>query len=282
MMNLALDIAHDHVRILPLPDPAAATAAPEAAIETRHVCVCYGSNPVVEDVTLCIPRGHITAIIGPSGCGKSSFLQALNRMTDLTPGCEVRGCVRVGDLDLSDKSFDVRGVRKHVGMIFQRPNPFPLSIRRNLELPMREHGVRDPQQLRAQVQRVLEQVGLWHEIKDRLDDSALSLSGGQQQRLCIARAIALQPRVLLMDEPCSALDPISSRVVENLILQLRGDYTILIVTHNLAQARRIADYTAFFWVRDGRGRLIEFGPTARVFDHPCDPLTRSYVQGLAG
>ncbi|MGH8527038.1 MAG: phosphate ABC transporter ATP-binding protein, partial [Gammaproteobacteria bacterium] len=177
---------------------------------------------------------------------------------------------------------DVIRLRRRIGMIFQKPNPFPLSIRRNLELPLREHGLRDREQIALAVETVLRDVGLWDEVKDRLDSPALALSGGQQQRLCVARALVLSPEVLLMDEPCSALDPLSSGVVEDLIVSLRGRYTVLIVTHNLAQARRIADYAALFWMQDGAGQPIEAGTAKQIFEDPREPLTAAYVSGMRG
>ncbi|MBE0468611.1 MAG: ATP-binding cassette domain-containing protein [Methyloprofundus sp.] len=188
-----------------------------------------------------ICKGCITALIGPSGCGKTSFLSALNRLTDMLPDCQVTGDMQFNGSDLSDPSLNILNLRRDIGMIFQKPVPFPLSIRRNIELPLREHGISNKKERDSLVQQALQDVGLWAEVKDRLEASALALSGGQQQRLCIARALALKPKVLLMDEPCSALDPISSAVVEDLIKRLRGRYTIIIVTHNLAQAKRIAN-----------------------------------------
>lgn len=255
---------------------------PEPWIETENLSIHYGQNRVLENVTLSIHRGCITALIGPSGCGKTSFLSCLNRLTDLVPGCRVEGGITIGSLDVRAAGTDVIALRRRVGMIFQKPNPFPLSIRRNIELPLKEHGIRSRQERAKIVESVLEDVGLWEEVKDRLDAPAQALSGGQQQRLCIARALALRPEVLLFDEPCSALDPISSDVVEELITDLRHQYTVVVVTHNLNQARRIADFAAFFWASNGSGRLIEHGPTSRIFDAPQEPLTLAYVNGGAG
>jgi len=220
--------------------------------------------------------------VGPSGCGKTSFLTSLNRLTDLIPGCRVAGRIRLDGLDVLAPHTDVIRLRRRVGMIFQKPNPFPLSIWKNLEFPLREHGLRDRKQIATNIQTVLRDVGLWGEVKDRLHSPALALSGGQQQRLCIARALVLSPDVLLMDEPCSALDPLSSGVVEDLIVGLRGRYTVLIVTHNLAQARRIADYAALFWVQNGAGQLIEAGKTKQIFEEPRESLTQAYVSGMRG
>lgn len=251
-------------------------------ISVEGLSLSYGGKAALRDIDLDIYRGCVTALIGPSGCGKTSLLSALNRLTDLIPGCAVRGRITVDGNDVLQHSADVQKLRRHVGMIFQKPNPFPLSIRRNIEMPLREHGLRDRVTLEERVERALVDVGLWPEVKDRLDTPALALSGGQQQRLCIARAIALEPRVLLMDEPCSALDPLSSAAVESLIQSLRGRYTVVIVTHNLAQARRIANYAAFFWVRDLAGTLIEFGHCERIFDAPRHDLTAAYVNGVRG
>jgi phosphate transport system ATP-binding protein len=251
-------------------------------LRAQGVGVSYRGRVAVEGVNLSMVERRITALVGPSGCGKTSFLTSLNRLSDLIGGCRVDGSVFFHDRDIMAPECDVVGLRRRVGMIFQRPNPFPLSVRRNLAFPLREHGVRD----RAEVERIVESslrdVGLWEEVKDRLDGSALALSGGQQQRLCIARALALAPEVLLMDEPCSALDPLSSGVVEDLILRLRERYTVLIVTHNLAQARRVADDVALFWAQGGPGRLVEFGSTQQFFGSPQHPLTQAYVDGLRG
>ncbi len=259
-----------------------ACCVPEPMIEIVKLWLSYGGKRALEDVSLDIYRGCITALIGPSGCGKTSFLSALNRLTDVIPGCEVGGNIRIGGEDIHDAAIDVARLRKTVGMVFQRPNPFPLSIRRNIEMPLREHGLRNRTELADRVEQALAAVGLWAEVKDRLGTPALALSGGQQQRLCIARALALEPSVLLMDEPCSALDPLSSAIVEDLIASLRGRYTIAVVTHNLAQARRIANYAAFFWVRERTGTLIEFGHCRQLFETPEHHLTAAYVGGARG
>ena len=255
---------------------------PVPAMQMTDVSVRYGSRVVLEKVTLDVHKGCITALIGPSGCGKTSFLSALNRLTDLVPNAQVSGKVLLEGQDVFDPKLDLMALRRRIGMIFQRPNPFPLSIRRNLELPLKEHGVRGREVLSAKIEAALRAVGLWEEVGDRLDASALALSGGQQQRLCIARALVLEPEVLLMDEPCSSLDPISSGVVEELIVSLRGRYTVVIVTHNLAQARRIANYAAFFWMKDRVGNLIEFDRCQRLFDAPSHELTAAYVSGARG
>ncbi|MDT8385783.1 MAG: phosphate ABC transporter ATP-binding protein [Gammaproteobacteria bacterium] len=251
-------------------------------LRIRDLAVAYGDTTVLDAVSLDIYRGCITALIGPSGCGKTSFLSTLNRLTDLIPTAQVRGEVRFEDTDLLDPRLDVLALRRRIGMIFQKPNPFPLSIRRNLELPLREHGLRRREAIEHKIETALRDVGLWNEVRGRLDTPALALSGGQQQRLCIARALVLEPSVLLMDEPCSALDPIASGVVEELIQRLRGRYTVVIVTHNLAQARRIANYAAFFWMKERVGRLIEFGQCQPLFETPTHPLTAAYVSGLSG
>jgi phosphate transport system ATP-binding protein len=255
---------------------------PQPWIQVDELAIHYGESRVLGDVSLRINRGCITALIGPSGCGKTSFLSCLNRLTDMIPGCRVEGNITIGSVDVRAAATDVIALRRRVGMIFQKPNPFPLSIRKNIELPLKEHGVKSRHERAEIVESVLEDVGLWEEVKDRLDAPAQALSGGQQQRLCIARALALRPEVLLFDEPCSALDPISSEVVEELMTGLRNRYTVVVVTHNLNQARRIADYAAFFWASNGTGRLIEHGPSSRIFDAPQEKLTVAYVSGRAG
>jgi len=255
---------------------------PVEFIRTEGLALKYGEKAAFKNVAISIPAGCITALVGPSGCGKTSFLNCLNRLTDLIPGARVSGSIRFDGMDVLSPDTDVIRLRHRIGMIFQKPNPFPLSIWRNLELPLREHGLRDTGAIAQSIEDALRAVGLWDEVKDRLKAPALALSGGQQQRLCIARALTLKPEVLLMDEPCSALDPLSSGVVEDLIAGLRRRYTVVIVTHNLAQCRRISDYTAVFWVQDGCGRLIESGPTQKVFGQPKDPLTAAYMTGIRG
>ena len=255
---------------------------PKPFFVTEHLSLHYGKKPAFLDVTLSINTGCITALVGPSGCGKTSFLTCLNRLTDLIPDCRVSGHLQLGSVDVLSPQTNVIYLRRRVGMIFQKPNPFPLSIRKNLEFPLREHGMNHRERISATIETVLRDVGLWEEVKDRLDAPALSLSGGQQQRLCVARALVLSPEALLLDEPCSALDPISSGVVEDLIASLRGRYTVLTVTHNLAQARRIADYVALFWVQDGAGRLIESGTVKEFFEAPREALTAAYVSGMRG
>lgn len=255
---------------------------PQPYIRIRDLSLSYNGRRVLEDVTLTMNRGCITALIGPSGCGKTSLLSSVNRLTDMIPGCTAEGRINVGDVDVRSAATDVIALRRRVGMIFQKPNPFPLSIRGNLELALKEHGVRNRAERASIVESSLEDVGLWNEVKDRLDAPAVRLSGGQQQRLCMARALALRPEVLLLDEPCSALDPLSSGLIEDLITGFRNRYTVVVVTHNLQQARRIADYAAFFWTTEGTGRLIEHGSSEQIFDAPEEPLTVAYVNGRAG
>tara|TARA_R110001599_G_scaffold14633_9_gene63263 strand:+ start:7980 stop:8792 length:813 start_codon:yes stop_codon:yes gene_type:complete len=257
-----------------------ACCEPKAHLSLSNVSVRYGADTVLSQVSLDIPRGCITALIGPSGCGKTSLLCSLNRLSEHLPDCQVGGEILLDGLNIA--SIDALNLRRRIGMIFQRPNPFPFSIHRNLDLPLREHGVRNKAERERRIEIALRDVGLWDEIAERLHSPALRLSGGQQQRLCIARALVLEPEILLMDEPCSALDPLSASVVEELIKRLSGRYTVIIVTHNLAQARRIANYTAFFWTREQQGRLIEFGACQQVFEQPQDALTAAYVAGRSG
>ncbi len=252
------------------------------ALRTSGLSVSYRGLVAVRDIHLGIPEGEITALVGPSGCGKSSFLHSLNRLTDLIPGCRVTGSILLSDgTEVTHPKTDVLALRRRVGIVFQRPNPFPQSIRRNFEIPLREHGWSN-REIPDRMESVLREIGLWNEVCDRLHQSAIALSGGQQQRLCIARALALEPELILFDEPCSALDPIASGVVEDLIRSLRGKVTVVIVTHNLAQARRIADAAAVFWVRDGAGALVEHGPAGQVFTAPSDPDAALYLSGARG
>jgi phosphate transport system ATP-binding protein len=251
-------------------------------LRAESIGVSYGSKRALRDVSLEIPSRQITALIGPSGCGKTSFLCTLNRLAELIPSCRVSGKVWIGEQDMYAAEVDPGALRRRVGMIFQKPNPFALSIRRNIELPLLEQRRVPRAERDAIVEDVLESVGLWKEVRDRLDRSALGLSGGQQQRLCLARALALEPEVLLLDEPCSALDPLSSATVEDLVSSLRSRCTVVIVTHNLAQARRIADRVALFWVIEGCGMLVEHGPTEQIFGAPSHELTAAYVKGIRG
>ena len=255
---------------------------PKTLVKIENLSVEYHGRTILKNVSIDIQEGCITALIGPSGCGKTTFLSCLNRLVDLTPGSSVSGQIMVDGLDLRDPNIDLMALRRRVGMVFQRPNPFPLSIFRNLEMPLREHGIKDKHEIERRIEQALRDVGLWDEVKDQLGTSAMALSGGQQQRLCIARAMILEPAILLMDEPCSALDPLSSAVVEDLIMRLRSRYTVLIVTHNLAQARRIANFVAFFWVRESAGTLVEFGHCRQIFEQPMHSLTGDYIRGKRG
>ncbi|MEE9405146.1 MAG: phosphate ABC transporter ATP-binding protein [Algisphaera sp.] len=274
-------------------DPTAEPALAPALLRACCVTVRYGGRAVVRDVALDIARGRITAIIGPSGCGKSSFLAALNRLTDLISGCSVSGAAQLEGHDLLGSEVDPVALRRRVGMIFQKPNPFAMSIRKNLEMPLKQNGVKSRSDRRDLAQEALKDVGLWDEVSGRLNQNAMRLSGGQQQRLCIARAVVLRPRMLLLDEPCSALDPMATQCIEELLVNLRGGccglnsktlepLTQIVVTHNLAQARRIADDTAVFWVREGCGVMIESGSTEQIFTAPQQEETRRYVGGLQG
>ncbi len=249
-----------------------------ARIEIKDLSIRYGRQQVVDRLTLTLPAHRITALIGPSGCGKSSVLSSMNRLCDLVPDCRVTGTVRFSWLDNERLVREPLLLRRHVGMLFQRPNPFPFSIWRNVAFALEQHGVRSRSELDARIEAALKEVGLWPEVCRRLNDPALALSGGQQQRLCLARALVLDPSVLLMDEPCSALDPMSTQIIEGLMLRLAEQRTVVLVTHSLAQARRVASRVALLWKLDGAGRLIEQGPTDDVFNRPQHALTRSYLQ----
>ena len=247
-------------------------------IGSKGFYVYYGDNAAVKDASFDIPEGLVTAIIGPSGCGKSTFLRAINRMNDLIPACHADGELTLDGQDLYASQVDVVSLRKMVGMVFQKPNPFPKSIFDNVAYGPKIHGTGDRRRLGEIVEKSLRQAALWEEVKDRLDDNALGLSGGQQQRLCLARAIAVNPKVLLMDEPASALDPRSTSRIEDLISELRGEYTIVIVTHNMQQAARVSDLTAFFY----EGNLIEYGETKQIFTNPGEKQTEDYITGRFG
>ncbi|MGI6607561.1 MAG: phosphate ABC transporter ATP-binding protein PstB [Erysipelotrichaceae bacterium] len=247
-------------------------------ITTRELSLWYGDNQALKNITVELPEKSITALIGPSGCGKSTFLKTLNRMNDLIPTVRIEGEVYYGKSNIYDKSIDVNALRREVGMVFQKPNPFPMSIYDNVAYGPRTHGITGKVQLDEIVEKALRDAAIWDEVKDRLRKSALGLSGGQQQRLCIARALAVEPKVILMDEPTSALDPISTSRIEDLIMELKEKYTIIIVTHNMQQAARISDYTAFFLL----GELIEFGKTDEVFSYPEDKRTEDYITGRFG
>ena len=247
-------------------------------IEAKDLNLWYGQNHALHDINVAIPEHEITAFIGPSGCGKSTFLRTLNRMNDLIPSVRITGEVNYQGQDIYDSSVDPTWLRKQIGMVFQKPNPFPMSIYDNIAYGPRTHGVRSKARLDEIVEKSLRDAAIWDEVKDRLNKSALGMSGGQQQRLCIARALAVEPEVLLMDEPTSALDPISTSKVEELATELKEKYTIVMVTHNMQQAARISDKTAFFLL----GELVEMGPTERVFATPVDKRTEDYISGRFG
>ena len=247
-------------------------------IVIEHLNLWYGSFQALKDINLRLPANEITAFIGPSGCGKSTLLKSLNRMNDLVEGCRIEGTVTLDGEDIFSRKMDVNLLRKRVGMVFQKPNPFPMSIYDNVAFGPRTHGIRSRVKLDEIVEKSLRGAAIWDEVKDRLKKSALGMSGGQQQRLCIARALAVEPEVLLMDEPTSALDPISTSRIEELAMELKKDYTIVMVTHNMQQAARISDKTAFFLLGD----MVEFGPTEKIFSMPQDRRTEDYITGRFG
>jgi phosphate transport system ATP-binding protein len=246
-------------------------------IEVENLNLWYGEKQALNNISMLIPKNSVTALIGPSGCGKSTFIRCLNRMNDLVKNCRVEGKVSIEGKNLYGKDVDVVDLRKHVGMVFQKPNPFPMSIYDNIAYGPRLHGV-SKKDMDGVVESALRSAAIWNEISDRLESSALSLSGGQQQRLCIARTLAVKPEIILFDEPCSALDPISTSKIEELIVNLKDDYTIVIVTHNMQQAARISDYTGFFLM----GKLIEFGKTRQIFQNPREKSTEDYITGRFG
>jgi len=249
----------------------------------ERVNLYYGTFQALRNISLGIPERAITAVIGPSGCGKSSFLRLFNRMNELIPYARVEGRVEIGGVSIYEKSVNVVELRKRVGMVFQKPNPFPMSVFDNVAFGPRRHGVSSRSQLEDIVQRSLRQAALWDEVKDKLGQSGLALSGGQQQRLCIARVLAVEPEVILMDEPCSALDPIATLKIEELMRNLSEEYTIIIVTHNMQQAARVSDMSAFLMMdRDRAGILIEYAPTREVFSRPKDRRTEDYITGRFG
>ena len=247
-------------------------------IVIEHLNLWYGSFQALKDINLRLPANEITAFIGPAGCGKSTLLKSLNRMNDLVEGCRIEGTVTLDGEDIFSRKMDVNLLRKRVGMVFQKPNPFPMSIYDNVAYGPRTHGIRSRVKLDEIVEKSLRGAAIWDEVKDRLKKSALGMSGGQQQRLCIARALAVEPEVLLMDEPTSALDPISTSRIEELAMELKKDYTIVMVTHNMQQAARISDKTAFFLLGD----MVEFGPTEKIFSMPQDRRTEDYITGRFG
>jgi phosphate transport system ATP-binding protein len=253
--------------------------AEEVAFEIKNFSLWYGQRQALKDVTIQIPARKVTAIIGPSGCGKSTFLRALNRMHELTPGTRLEGSLRHFGSDLYGPGVEAVAIRRRIGMVFQKSNPFPtMSIAENVLVGLRLNGVRDKEILQSRLEQSLHMAALWDEVKDHLNRPGTSLSGGQQQRLCIARSLAVQPETLLMDEPCSALDPIATAKIEELIQTLRESYTVVIVTHNMQQAARCSDRTAFFYM----GRLIEFDDTRKIFTNPGNPQTEGYVSGRFG
>ena len=267
----------------PFAAPARAVTAPvpagPAAIDVRGLNFYYGAKRALEDITLAIQPNVVTAFIGPSGCGKSTLLRTLNRMNDIITGTRVEGQVLIDGEDIYSSQSDVVALRRRVGMVFQKSNPFPKSIFDNVAYGLRINGMAGSRsELHGRVEDSLKAAAIWDEVKDRLHESALALSGGQQQRLCIARALAVKPEILLMDEPASALDPIATQRIEELVYQLKSDYTIVIVTHNMQQAARVSDLTAFFWL----GRLEEYAPTDRLFTNPAEKLTEDYVTGRFG
>ncbi|MFZ9745680.1 MAG: phosphate ABC transporter ATP-binding protein PstB [Opitutaceae bacterium] len=272
------------VRVVPPAVVAAPAAAPALVpgsplVEIDHLDFSYGATPALRGITMGIQRRKVTALIGPSGCGKSTLLRCLNRMNDLIEGARITaGSIRIHGVDINQHDVDVIELRKRVGMVFQKSNPFPKSIHENIAYGLRLQGLRDRARLDEIVERSLRGAALWDEVKDRLGESALGLSGGQQQRLCIARAIAVEPEIILMDEPCSALDPVATAKVEELIQELRARFTIVIVTHNMQQAARCSDRTAFFYL----GGLIEYGETRDLFTNPANPQTEAYVSGRFG
>ena len=276
-------VAESPVTVPDLPRAAAARPAEQPAtdakINVQGLNFYYGEARVLHDITIGLQANQVSAFIGPSGCGKSTFLRTLNRMNDIIQGTRVDGRVLIDDKDIYAAGTDVVDLRRRVGMVFQKSNPFPKSIFENVAYGIRINGMaRDRSDLHARVEESLRQAAIWDEVKDRLNDSALALSGGQQQRLCIARALAIRPEILLMDEPASALDPIATQRIEELIYDLKKAYTIVIVTHNMQQAARVSDYTAFFWL----GKLIEFGRTDQIFTTPKEKLTEDYMTGRFG
>ncbi len=258
-------------------DPTA--AEPTVKIDVSHMNFYYGEKRALHDISVQLGANLVSAFIGPSGCGKSTFLRTLNRMNDIIPGTRVEGTVLIDGVNIYDPGLDIVGLRRRVGMVFQKSNPFPKSIFENVAYGLRINNLtKSKSELADRVEESLKAAAIWDEVKDRLHESAQALSGGQQQRLCIARALAVRPKVLLMDEPASALDPIATQRIEELIYDLKKDYTIAIVTHNMQQAARVSDYTAFFWL----GKLVEFGRTEKIFTAPTEKLTEDYVTGRFG
>lgn len=250
----------------------------EYVMETKDLNLWYGENHALTDINMKIRRNRVTALIGPSGCGKSTLLRSFNRMNDIISNCKIKGKVLFEGKDIYNSNADVVEIRKKIGMVFQKPNPFPKSIYENVAYGPHIHGINNKKQLDEIVEKSLKDAALWDQVKDRLNDNAMGLSGGQQQRLCIARALAVEPEVILMDEPASALDPIATSKIEDLIGELKKKYTVIIVTHNMQEAARVSDYTGFLYL----GRLVEFGETKQIFENPEEELTERYITGRFG
>jgi phosphate transport system ATP-binding protein len=252
--------------------------SPEAKIEAKNLDFYYGNKKALQNISMVAPGNKVTALIGPSGCGKSTFIRTLNRMNDVIPGARVEGQILIDGVDIYSQRVDVVELRRRIGMVFQKPNPFPKSIFDNIAYGLRINGMNDKKKIEAIVEKSLQEAALWDEVKDRLQDNAFSLSGGQQQRLCIARSLAVDPEVILYDEPCSAIDPIATAKIEDLIQKQREKYSVVIVTHNMQQAARVSDYTAFLML----GELIEYGETPQIFTNPINKLTEDYITGRFG
>ena len=250
----------------------------KAKMQVENLNVYYGTNHAIVDASMRVPLNRVTALIGPSGCGKSTFIRCLNRMNDVIEEARIEGAIYLDEENIYGRNVDVVKLRKRVGMVFQKPNPFPKSIYDNVAYGPQVHGMRRVEELDAVVETSLKRAALWDEVKDRMQDSALSLSGGQQQRLCIARCLAVNPEIVLMDEPCSALDPIATTKIEDLMDRLKREYTVVIVTHNMQQAARVSDFTGYFYL----GRLIEFGETKQIFENPREESTENYITGRFG
>ncbi len=252
--------------------------SPEAKIEAKNLDFYYGNKKALKGISMVAPKNKVTALIGPSGCGKSTFIRTLNRMNDVIPGARVEGQVIIDGVDIYSQRIDVVELRRRIGMVFQKPNPFPKSIFDNIAYGLRINGMKNRKKIESIVEKSLKEAALWDEVKDRLRENAFSLSGGQQQRLCIARSLAVEPEVILYDEPCSAIDPIATAKIEDLIQKQREKYTVVIVTHNMQQAARVSDYTAFLML----GELIEYGETPQIFTNPSNKLTEDYITGRFG
>lgn len=248
-------------------------------INIENLSLIINKQLIFDSLNLPVYKNHINTLIGPSGCGKSSLLNCITRLSDYNKA-KVEGQILIDENNILDKKIDLIALRRKVGMIFQKPVPFPMSIRKNFSLPLKEHGIKNRHDIEEKMEQALRAVGLWKEVSSRIDSSADKLSGGQQQRLCIARVLALEPKAILMDEPCSSLDPIATAIIEELILNLKEKYTVFLVTHNLAQARRIADFVAFMWYHDSHGKLVEHNHADVIFENPSNPITAAYVQGL--